>query len=188
MHSKYFDIIAIKHNIKKLISILVICIIILNSLLFGIIYIAIKGELKKDFLSSLSYKIHTIPFTVVTSDEIETDRSIEMLDNDELKIGNVFYDIFKTELIDGKTTYYCFSDKNEEYLEKTLTNFLTSVLQHQNSRSLNIVKLIKFPGFPVKNINIDIVPQYITSKPFTIYSFVEVVQRVPTPPPELVNS
>lgn len=163
---------------------MLINVIILNSLLFGVIYIAAKGELKSIFLNSLDSKIHHIPVTKLTTDDIASNSNIEMLDNDELKISGVYYDIFKTEVIDGKTTYYCFNDKNEEFLEKTLTSLLSNPLKSTNARSLNIVKLIHLSGFIVHNSANTIVCQYANKIPVNIFNLKEVVLRIPTPPPE----
>ena len=174
---------------KKITSISLILVIVLNSILFGIIYIGLKGILKNDFLNSLDYKIDTVPITKLTSDDINTNINITVLDNDEIKIGNEFFDIYKTEFENGTTIYYCISDKNEEYLEKALCNFLFSSTNAFSGKLVKIlIKQINFTGFPVSICYNIIVPHYKKDSIESRFKLQEAVINILTPPPEQLFS
>lgn len=173
---------------KRVISISLILIVITNSILFGLIYVVIKGKLKNEFLSTLDLRDKDTPVTKVTSDDI-SNQNITVLEDDELKINNEFFDVFKTEYVDGKTIYYCFSDDNEEHLEKALNNFMSFSLKNFSSKSVvSLFKLLNIIAFPVSFQNNSIIPFLKTKSIVTKYNLQEVTLSIPTPPPEIIFS
>jgi hypothetical protein len=174
---------------KKIISIALVLVIMLNSILFGVIYFVLKGELKKDFLSVLNIKDSGLQITSVTSEDIKMNPKIVLLEYGELKIDGEYFDIFKTEQINGKTIYYCISDKNEEHLEIAFNNFLSSSSKNFASKTtLNLLKLISISGFPVSFNDNSIIPHFKTDSVMTIYGLQDAIVKIPTPPPELLFS
>ena len=174
---------------KRVVSISLILIIITNSILFGLIYIVIKGKLKNDFLSNLDLRDKDVPVTKISSDDIVSNLNITVLEDDELKINNEFYDIFKTEVIDGKTIYYCFSDDDEEHLENALNNFLSFSLKSFSSKPVvSLVKLLNTVAIPVSFQDNSVIPQLRTNQTTDKYNLQDVIIRIPTPPPELIFS
>lgn len=158
----------------------------LNSMLFGIIYSVLKGELKKDFLGILNVKDSGLPVTCVTSDEIATNPKIVLLEYGELKIDGEYFDIFKTEYVNGKTVYYCISDKNEEHLEKAFNNFLSSSAKNIASKTtISLLKLINISGFPVLFHDNSLIPHFKADSVITEYGLRDAVVKIPTPPPEI---
>ena len=122
----YKYVVKHKYILRNLISILLICVIVVNSIMFGVVYIFLKGNLKKEFLSNLDTEINEIPVTKITSADIDVNADIVILENDELRIGDEFFDIYKTEFINGMKVYYCLNDKNEIFLDKAFSDFLSS--------------------------------------------------------------
>jgi hypothetical protein len=160
-------------------------IIILNGILFGLFYYTAKIKLKNDFWSSVDLKEDGIPVTKVSSDDINSNLNITVLENDELKIDGEFFDIIKTEIIDGKTIYYCFSDDNEEHLEKAMNNFLSLSLKNFSSKpSVTLLKVINIVGIPAAFQENILVPLINANSFITKFNLYEVVLKIPTPPPE----
>jgi hypothetical protein len=175
--------------LKRIVSILLVFIIILNGVLFGVFYYAAKIKLKNDFWSSVNLKEDGVSVTKVSSDEINSNLNITFLENDEIKINGEFFDIIKTEIIDGKTIYYCLSDDNEEHLEKALTNFLSFSLNNFSSKpSVTLLKVINIVGIPSTFQENLLVPHFKVNSFITKYSLYEVVLKIPTPPPEPIFS
>ena len=174
---------------KRIVSILLVFIIVLNGVLFGLYYYAAKIKLKNDFWSSVDFKDDSVPVTKVSSDDINSNLNITVLENDELKIDGEFFDIIKTEIIDGKTIYYCFSDDNEDHLEKALTSFLSFSLKNFSSKpSVTLLKVINIVGIPSTFQDNLEVPQFKTKSFITKYNLYEGVLKIPTPPPEYLFS
>lgn len=174
---------------KRIVSILLVFIIILNGVLFGLIYYAAKLKLKNDFWSSVDFKEDSVPVTKVSSDDINSNSNITVLENDELKINGEFFDIIKKENVDGKTIFYCFSDDNEDHLEKALSNFLSFSLKNFSSKpSVTLLKIINIVGIPAAFQDNLVVPHFKTNSFITKYNLYEVILKIPTPPPERLFS
>lgn len=174
---------------KRIVSILLVLIIILNGILFGLFYYAAKIKLKNDFWSNFDVNENCISVTKISSDDINSSLNITVLENDELMIDGKYFDIIKTEIIDGKTIYYCFSDDNEEHLEKALTNFLSFSLKSVSSKpSVTLIKVINIVGIPAAFQENLVVPHFKINSFITKYNLYEVVLKIPTPPPEPIFS
>ena len=174
---------------KRIVSILLVFVIILNGVLFGMFYYAAKIKLKNDFWSSIDIKKESIPVTRISSEDIYSNLNIKVLENNELKIDGEFFDVIKTEFIDGITYYYCFSDDNEAHLEKALANFLSSSLNNFSSKpSVTLLKVINIVGIPATFQENLMVPYIKINSHITKYNLYEVVLRIPTPPPEFLFS
>lgn len=174
---------------KRIISILLIFLIALNSILFGIVSILVKEKLKNDFLTYLKYKDDDSTVTKISSDDISSNPNITIMDNEELMIGDEYFDIYKTEIINGKTIYYCIGDDNEEHLQKTLNIFLSFSLKNFSSKTIRTyLKTINIKCIPLTVQYKSILPGLNTDFFSSMYNLQKVIVKTPTPPPEKIFS
>ncbi|MCE1165184.1 MAG: hypothetical protein LWX07_07265 [Bacteroidetes bacterium] len=171
---------------KRIVSIFLVFLIVLNSVFFGVLYFIAKSELKKEFLSSLKISDYNLPVTIVTSDDINSNPDIVALENDEIKINGRYFDVFKTVSVNGKKTYYCISDKNEEQLEKAFNNFLFSSEKNTTSKTAQtLMKLISMSGYPASFYYNSISTRLIAYPVADNFSLLDALIKIPTPPPEV---
>lgn len=170
---------------NRIVSILLVFIVLLNSVLFGVFYFLAKSELKKEFLAQFNMNESNLPVTIVTSDDINQNNKITALENDELIIDGQYYDVFKTDVEGGKKIYYCISDKNEEQLEKAFIGFLNSSAKNSSSKTnSNLLKLISMSGFPASFQNNTISHRYMKYPVNDNFNLRDALIKIPTPPPE----
>lgn len=170
---------------RKTISIILIFVLVQNSILFGLIYITLKANLKSEFVARLSPNDKNI--VVINYDSYVDGEKIQYLNEEELKIGNEFYDIVKTETINGKKIIYCINDKEEESLDKSFMDFLASALGLKSRNASKVFsELCMKTAIPLKELELNNFP--VNRIIFTInyYPIIQTYLKIPTPPPKQV--
>ena len=171
---------------KKAISIFLIFIIILNSVFFGLIYLSLKIKLKSEFIERLSPNDKNI--AVISYDKNIEDDKIQFLGENEIKIGEQFFDIIKTEIINDRKVIYCINDKDEINLDKAFSEFIASAIGAKTSQSSKIqTKTILLIALPVNIQEVSNIPYTKLAFIHNYYPIISAFIKIPTPPPKLYS-
>jgi hypothetical protein len=140
--------------LKKITAILLVSLLIFDSCGYFFIYTELSNFFKKeaaekinDFLPDNELEIISAHITEINS----FNPNFVFVNDNEIKVNESMYDIYKTEFKNDSVFYYCINDKNENILEKAFSNYLESKTNNKpgnipiHNILLNIIKIALAP-------------------------------------------
>ncbi len=174
-----------KYIISKLLALVIIPAILINSagyvLLFSISQRIIKKEIKQLLKSSL-------PEEEVEHLKIKIgDPNYRKFEKNEFFYFGRLYDVIRMEVSDGYMHIKCINDKKEELLFKNLDELVSNTYQNEGSRGYFISKILSLLLFFEKLAKTIFLPNIslIQNNRINSEKFISFISEVPTPPPEI---
>ena len=174
---------------KKITSIFLIFLLLLDSCGFFVVYIELSNHFKKEAATRINdfipdSKLEILAFRL--SELSGASSHVSILDNNEIKFNDELYDVYK-KVIEGDSVYlYCVNDANENILETAFTIYVDSKTQ-DNSKNTPIHNILA-NVFKVAVIPVVFNGSYYQSSiKFTtkiVYLFPQHSAEIPTPPPK----
>lgn len=174
---------------KKITSIFLVLLLILDSCGFFIVYIELSNHFKQeatskinDFIPDNQLEIIAFPLSELTN----ANSSLQFTEENEIKINNELYDIYKKEIKGDSIYFYCVNDANENILEKAFTSYVENKIQDcsKNIPMHNIlVSIFKVAIVPIE-INYDFNQTSIKFITHINYLYPQYSIDIPTPPPK----
>lgn len=157
---------------KKRIAILLLSALIFNASAYYLFFPLLIGSFKERFRNEKKEKIVT---HIITADE-NNSHKIKFVDRKEFIFEGKLFDILDKKIENGKITYYCYHDKEEE---KAADNHKEREKKRNTVNSSGVFSLALITNqalihFPVKSIN-----GYFFITP----SFVSCQKEIIVPPP-----
>lgn len=173
--------------VRRITSIVIACLIILNSFGYLLTYLQLKKFYKKVISEK---KLNNIPeneLELIIIPKVDLYETITFIEEDEFIYNNKLYDIFNTTETESEIYYWCLYDEDETKLDLA---FLEIQLSTEEENSLfnifnNLNNIISAAIF-LNSI-------YNNSLPFSPFYFKQNVshythyQEIPTPPPEYIS-
>jgi hypothetical protein len=164
---------------KKYISIILICTLIFNATLYLVFVSSLINRLKERFDDEDSDKSYEINKIFEVYDNKPGD--FILLNNREIKADGEMFDILKIEKKEGKTVYYCYHDKEEEYIQKNLDNSPTNKSRQRHSFQLQSLTPFVVKGNKTEYSNSQVKIAFPSS---TVKQTKMVFYDILTPPPK----
>jgi hypothetical protein len=152
-------------NLKKAISILLSCLFLFNCCGYIFAFYQLSYIFKEEAAERITRGCMPEEISV-----IEDSIDIEKLGSDEIKVGEMKYDIVKKELKNGKLLFYCLSDEKETALDQILINHIekntgttgsvpiknilrsifSDLLVPEKKHAINYLRIVDFPILGMK--------------------------------------
>jgi hypothetical protein len=175
--------------LKKITSIFLIFLLLLDSCGFFIVYLELSHHFKQEASSKINDFIPDNQLEIIAfhlSELTKTNSPLRILENDEIKINEALYDVYKKEIKGDSVYFYCINDANENILETAFTIYVDTKTQDtsKNIPLHNIlVNIFKVAIVPLE-INYSYNQSSIKFTTHIDYLFTQYAVDIPTPPPK----
>lgn len=173
--------------IRRITSIVIACLILLNSFGYLLTYMQLKKFYKKVVSEKKLNSISENDLELIVIPKVDLYKTITFVEEDEFIYNNKLYDIFNISETENEIYYWCLYDDDETKLDLA---FLEIELSNDEENSLlnifNNLNNIISAGIFSNNI-------YNSNLPFSPFHFKQNLshythyQEIPTPPPKVIS-
>ena len=174
---------------KKITSIFLIFLLLLDSCGFFLVYIELSSLFKQEATAKINDFIPDNQLEVIAfhlSELSNASSSLRILENNEIKINDALYDVYKKVVTGDSIYFYCINDANENILESAFTIYVDTKTQDtsKNIPLHNIlVNIFKVAIVPLE-FNYSYNQSSIKFITHVDYLFPQHAVDIPTPPPK----
>lgn len=178
-------------TLKKLLRLLLTCLLLYNSFGYFIVHIYRVTEVKSDVLKSIKEHSYEQNLTVLvfSKDELTAGTSgIDRIDEKEFRYNGGMYDIVKEEIKDDSVYFYCIFDEKESLLDFIFTEHFEKNQEENSSDKMPSSFVFKFLS-DYNSLKDWIVPpekfrlMYFLNRSDNL--FLNYFPNIPTPPPQI---
>jgi hypothetical protein len=175
--------------LKKITSIFLIFLLLLDSCGFFIVYIELSNLFKQEASAKINDFIPDNHLEIIAfhlSELTNTNSPLRILEDNEIKINNELYDVYKKEVKGDSVYFYCINDANENILESAFAVYVDTKTQDNSKNTpihnilANILKVAVIPS-EFNNSYYQSSIKFITH---IVCLFPQHSFDIPTPPPK----
>ena len=166
---------------------MIILLFVFNAGGYYFVYIQLLSNFKYAAQNDLSIQIpiEKLELIKINNNKVYSENEFEKVNDEEIRFNGNMYDVFKEEIKNDETFYYCVNDKNEDVIQKAFTEFINDKKDDKtNSSVINIIKIFITQAISpqvYELIHYDINNKITTTnKQFLIKTILD----IPSPPPK----